>query len=452
MTTPERRSIRRRRSVGWSAFKEYANGALWVLPSFAALIALIAGAGMASMKVRPGGFLDRIAFQGTADDARTLLISVSSTVVTVIALVLGLTVVALQLSSTQFSPRLLRNFLRDRATQTVLSVFIATFVYSAAGLFTVGLDAGTRTENYPRLAVSGSMVLLFASLGMVVYFADHLVHSIQIDSINRMVERNTLRIIDDLDIDSVVSEVPKVPEWAVPLYARKSGYIQGVYPELLLPVAHAAHVTICIRPRVGTHVIEGTTIGWVWRESAADPRPAPGRFADAVHADLRIGFERTLEQDVNFGVRQQLDIACKALSPAINDPYTAVQAIEHLSVVCCKLAILPLGTSILSDDEGTGRVIVPASAFAEYVFFICGIISRYGAGEITVMTSLVRLLRSCSEVLPRGSRRLSALDQAAAELLEDAERRMQRPRDLEAMRAAVESLRQRISLQQNQPS
>jgi uncharacterized membrane protein len=109
--------------------------------------------------------------------------------VTVIALVLGLTVVALQLSSTQFSPRLLRNFLRDRATQVVLSAFIATFVYSAAGLFTVGLEAGGRTETYPRLAVSGAIALLFVSLGMVVYFADHLVHSIQIDAINRRVGR-----------------------------------------------------------------------------------------------------------------------------------------------------------------------------------------------------------------------------------------------------------------------
>ena len=144
-----------RRSVAWYRLKEYVNGALWVLPSAAALVALAVGFAMSQVTVSPGSMLDRLAFQGTADDARALLITVSSTVVTVIALVLGLTVVALQLSSTQFSPRLLRNFLRDRGTQVVLSVFIATFVYSAAGLFTVGLASGTRTEDFPRLAVSG---------------------------------------------------------------------------------------------------------------------------------------------------------------------------------------------------------------------------------------------------------------------------------------------------------
>src|SRR5215213_4584648 len=176
---------RARRTVRRESWMEYANGALWVLPMVAAVLALVAGYVISRIDIRPGSFLSRLAFQGTADDARNLLIAVTSTVVTIIALVLGLTVVALQLSSTQFSPRLLRNFLRDRATQVVLSVFIATFVYSAAGLFTVGFEVETR-ETYPRLAVSGSLVLLFASIGMVVYFADHLVHSIQIDAINRL--------------------------------------------------------------------------------------------------------------------------------------------------------------------------------------------------------------------------------------------------------------------------
>jgi uncharacterized membrane protein len=168
-----------RLSVAWYRLKEYVNGALWVLPSAGAVTALAAGFAMSQVTVAPGSIVDRLAFQGTADDARTLLITVSSTVVMVIALVLGLTVVALQLSSTQFSPRLLRNFLGDRATQVVMSAFIATFVYSAAGLFTVGLEAGTRTEEFPRLAISGS---IFVSLGFVVYFADHLAHSIQIDA------------------------------------------------------------------------------------------------------------------------------------------------------------------------------------------------------------------------------------------------------------------------------
>jgi len=344
--------------VSWYALKEYANGALWVIPAAASLAALAVGFGMSQISVRPGSMLDRLAFQGTADDARVLLISVSTTVVTVIALVLGLTVVALQLASTQFSPRLLRKFLRDRPTQIALSVFMATFVYSAAGLFTVGLASGTRTD-YPRLAVSVAIVLLFISLGMVVYFADHLAHAIQIDAVNRRIERDTRRTIAEQDDGTIGDVVPRAPDWAVPIVGKTSGYIQTVHPQLLLPLAAETDVTICLRDRVGEHVVAGTVFGWVWASSPDDPRPSAGSFEAAVLSDIRIGFERTIEQDIGFGIRQQIDIACKALSPAINDPYTAVQAIDHLTVLCCDLAVRPLGAKVLSGPGGRGRVVVP---------------------------------------------------------------------------------------------
>jgi uncharacterized membrane protein len=434
-----------RRSVGWKAFKEYVGGALWVMPSIAALIALAAGYGLSQIDVPPGSRLDWLAFQGTADDARALLISISSTVVTVIALVLGLTVVALQLSSTQFSPRLLRNFLRDRPTQVVLSGFLATFVYSAGGLFTVGLEAGTRTEVYPRFAVSVAILLLFVSLGMVIYFADHLAHSIQIDAINRKVERNTRRAIAEEDLATVEEAAPRIPEWALPLLSRKSGYIQTVHPQLLLPLVNEADVTICLRKRVGEHVVEGTVLAWVWAPSPDVTLPADETFETAVAADVRIGFERTIEQDVAFGIRQQIDIGCKALSPAVNDPYTAAQAIDHLAVVCADLAVRPLGNKLLTGPSGKGRVIVPGNNFADYIFFIGGLFGRYGSSDLVVMLALIRLYETCVEVLPPGSHRLAVLDHAAVEALDDAERSMPRPPSVERMRAAVKALRIKIS-------
>ena len=389
-----------RRSVAWHRFREYVNGALWVLPTAAALVALAAGYVMSQVTHDPDSLVDRLAFQGTGDDARALLITVSSTVVTVIALVLGLTVVALQLSSTQFSPRLLRNFLRDRSTQVVLSAFIATFVYSAAGLFTVGLEGGSRTEEFPRLAISGSILLLFVSLGFVVYFADHLAHSIQIDAINRRIERNTRRTIVQEGSASVEEVPPRAPEWAVPLVGRSSGYIQTVHPELLLPLAAETDVTIGLRHRVGQHVIAGTVIGWVWTASAADPAPSAAVFEESVLPDISVGFERTIEQDIGFGIRQQTDIACKALSAAINDPYTAVQAIEHLAVVYCDLAVRPLGAKVLHGPGGRGRVVVPGNTFEDYVRFISDVLGRYGANDVSVMLALVSLVRNCVEVLP----------------------------------------------------
>src|SRR6266536_1094 len=193
------------------ALSEYVRGSLWVLPALSVLAALAAGSLLSAVSI---GSRSPLAFQGTPDDARTVLIGITGTMVTVIALLLGLTVVALQLSSTQFSPRLLRDFLRDRPNQIVLSAFVATFAYSAAGLYTVGVSGGSRTASFPRLAVSGSLVLLFVSLGLLVFFADHLVHSIQVDAIMRVVERNTVAAIRD-GLFAGGDDAPDVPEWAV---------------------------------------------------------------------------------------------------------------------------------------------------------------------------------------------------------------------------------------------
>lgn len=421
------------------ALREYAAGSLWVLPSVSALAALMAGSVLSLVNIGPESPLAPVVFQGTADDARALLIGIAGTVVTVIALVLGLTVVALQLSSTQFSPRLLRNFLRDRPNQVVLSIFVATFAYAAAGLYTVGVSAGSRTAEYPRLAVSVAIVLLFASLGMVVYFADHLAHSIQIDAITRSVERATMAVIEGR-LGSDEASVPAPPEWAVRLLARRSGYLQTAHPEAALPLAQRDGVVVRLRPRVGDHVVAGTTLAWVWRPSPGDPAPNPAPFERELHAAVRIGFERTLEQDVGFGLRQLVDIACKALSPAVNDPYTAIQAVHHLSVLFCALASRPLGADVARDPSGPAAVVVPGSSFGEHLALACGLIRRYGSREPAVAVALLDLLADCAAVARDDPVRWAALHEQADLILADAERDVAQPADLVPVRAASAAL------------
>src|SRR5215470_362994 len=274
--------------AGRDALREYLRGALWVLPTLSVAAALAVGAVLSSVRVGPRSPL---AFQGTPDDARTLLFGITGTMITIIALLLGLAVVALQLSSTQFSPRLLRNFLRDRPNQVVLSAFVATFAYSAAGLYTVGVSGGSRTAAFPRLAVSGAIVLLFASLGLLVFFADHLLHSIQVDAIMERVQCNTLAVIED-GLLTGGQKAPAVPTWAVPVMSRCSGYVQAVHPGTLLPCATRHGVCLRLRPRVGEHVVAGTTLAWIWRASADDPAPDPQAFTRVLDKGVRIGFER----------------------------------------------------------------------------------------------------------------------------------------------------------------
>ncbi len=419
------------------AWREYSRGSLWLLPVAAVAVSVAFGAVLSRIAVSPNSLL---AFQGTADDARNLLIGISSTMVTVIALLLGLAVVALQLSSTQFSPRLLRNFLRDRPNQIVLSVFVGTFAYSAAGLFEVGVSGGERVTEFPRFAVTVAVALLFLSLGLLVFFADHLAHSIQVDKVLRVVEDSTLEVIGELPARGEPTPTP-TPDAHV-VAAQASGYIQVAHVAALVKTAAAHRVHIRLRPRVGEHVVAGCTLAWVW--PVGDERPElddhmARRVDAAVTGAVRIGFERTLEQDPGLGMRQLCDAACKALSPAINDPYTAIQAIEHLTVLYAALAARPLG-DIAGRAQGC-LVTIPTRSFPEHLALGVGLIRRYGAAEPTVVAALLRLLTTTLEASGPTPEHRAAITEQADLLVSAAERETAERADLalvQSGRAALE--------------
>jgi len=415
----------------WHALREYVRGSLWVIPTGCVIGALVLGVLLSLVDVGPSSPL---AFQGTADDARALLSGISGTMITVIAVVLGLAVVALQLSSTQFSPRLLRNFLRDRPNQVVLGVLVGTFAYSAGGLFTVGVSAGERSDEFPRFAVSVSIGLLFLSLMLLVFFAHHLAHSLQVDWIMRVVEQNALPVIRG-DVFTEDEELPPPPAWAVSVPARRSGYVQAVDCRHLLRIAIDRRVTVRLRVHVGEHVVAGTLLARVWPTGPDDPAPSVQEFTAVLEHTVRIGFERTLEQDLGLGFRQLADTACKALSPAVNDPYTAVQAIDHLSVLFGVLAARPVGDHVGRDSGGTVRLVVPGRRFAEILTITVGLIRRYGAAEPNVVQALLRLLATCVVLSIEDPRRWSAVEQEKDLLVAHAERMTACPEDLAAVRA-----------------
>jgi uncharacterized membrane protein len=428
-------AVMRGRTEAWW---EYTRGSLWVLPAASLVAALVLGGLLSQVHAGAHAPLHRLLFQGTADDARTLLIGITSTVITVIALVLGLTLVALQLSSTQYSPRVLRNFLRDRPNQVFLSVIVATFAYSAAGLYTVGVSAGRRTASYPQVAVTVAIVLLFVSLGALIFFLDHLAHSIQIDRLMAVVEHATIETIAEQPPPvpgprSLPGRATEPPAWAVAIPARQHGYVQTVHPEVLLPLAERLEVTVRIVPLVGDHVVSGLPIALAWRTSAALPPPDPRALADAVHRSVRIGYERTLQQDVLFGVRQLVDIALRALSPAVNDPYTGIQAIHRLTVVLCALAATPLDDYVVARRDGSPGVVVGMPSFADYVDLACGLIRRYGASEPTVTGALLRMLQDVQAMVTDPGRR-QVLQAEARLVLSDAERATAQLADLRQVR------------------
>jgi uncharacterized membrane protein len=235
--------------------------------------------------------------------------------------------------------------------------------------------------------------LLFASLGLLAFFADHLLHSIQVDAIMETVQRNTLAVIED-GLLTGGQEAPGVPAWAVPVVSRRSGYVQAVWPGTLLTCA--------------------------------------------------------LEQDAAFGIRQLVDVACKALSPAVNDPYTAIQAVDHLSVIFCALARRPLGTHVAGDGQGV--VIVPARRFGDYLGVMCGLIRRYGASEPTVANALLRLLGNCAAVAGDDPGRRADIEEQARITVSDAEREVAQPADLRLTHAEAESVLRAVAKPPPEPS
>jgi len=408
------------------AMREYLGGALWVMPFAAGIVALIVAVFLMRFQPEEGTLLANLAFQGTSADARAVLLAITGTVVTVIALVLGLSVVALQLTSTQFSPRLLRNFLRDRPNQIALSVFLATFAYCGALLFSVGV--GPEPEVYPRIAVNLAIVMLFASMAMVVYFADHLSHSLQVEAIMRRVEGEALQVIGNSPTD-VDMNPPIPPEWAMVIPAASSGYVQTTHPELLLPLAIHHRVAIALTTGVGQHIATGGPLALIWTSSPDDPAPDLEAFTHAFAADVGIGFERTRQQDSAFGIRQLVDVAVKALSPAVNDPYTAVQAIHHMTAIFGAMAVRPLGPRVARDPHGAAVVVVPSREFGQYLAKMCGLVRRYGSAEPNVMTALLRLMDHCAQMAHTDVARLDALSEQARLVLEDGVRDIAQPVD-----------------------
>ena len=408
-----------------------ATRSLWFLPTLSVFIALAAGYLLSLVEVEEGDPLSDLLFRGSADDARQLLVVVSGTMITVTGLVFVLTVVALQIASTQFSPRLLRSFLQDPGTRLVLSVFVATFAYSLGGLFTVGQLTPGGEEFVPRLAVTGSLLLALVSVGMLVYYIQHITNSIRIDTVMYGVERSTLEAIRRHHPDPVNSELegsdpPAVPENAFVVPVSSSGYLEEIDVEGLHKLAADQELSIRIRPQIGHHLVAGSALAWVWspRSAAFDAESVVA----AVNRAVAITVERRIDHDIGFGVRQLVDIELKAVAPSINDPYTAVQSVQHLSIIMTELAALAT-EDIRVMDDGELRVFVPVPKFNLFLETLCSNVRRSAAGRPRVLVELLRLLETVAATDTSPARREAVARQIRL-VVEDAERAIDQPSDL----------------------
>jgi uncharacterized membrane protein len=280
-----------------------------------------------------GAWIPAVLFPSRQDPqvAQTILSVIATSIMTVVSIVFAILLMTLTLASTQFSPRILVSFVRDRSTQWTLGLFLGTFSYCMAAL---PAARSLPTPFVPLATVSGAMLLGLACVGWLIYFINHISQSISVNHIVDRIARETELVIDEyMPRRRQASDLPEtVPsdsaEEEAPILSQQSGYIRYVEVGHLVFLARLYRVRVRLTRRVGHFVPAGVPLMRVTKGS----RITPDRAAQLL-ATIDIGPVRTLQQDVEFGVIQMVDIALRAISPAVNDPSTAISAIDQLSRV-----------------------------------------------------------------------------------------------------------------------
>jgi uncharacterized membrane protein len=339
-------------------------------------------------------------FAGGADGARALLSTVAGSMVTVAGVGFSITIVALVLASTQFGPRLLSLFMRDLTSQATLGAFAGTFTFCVLILRTIrGPDEGG-TPFVPHFAITIAIVLTLLSVGGLVWFFHHVSVSIQAPKLVASVARDLDGAIDrlypgDLGRGGPEPDPSAIPDPAVDavVVAGTNGYVVVVDDAALLDLAVRHDLCVLLTTRPGLFVVKGNPV-----LVARPPERVDGTLAARLGSTLIVGDVRTAEDDIEFSVRQLVEVALRALSPAINDPFTAMAAVDWLGAALARLAAQEFPSRYRYDDTGRLRVVASVSTFGGIVHTIFSRIRHYGGTSPVVLN---RLLEAVAAFGPR---------------------------------------------------
>jgi uncharacterized membrane protein len=363
----------------------------WVVPLTFALAAVFLGLGLTALDDWLDTSLELpLLFAGGPEGARSVLSAIITSMISFTGLVFSITIVVLQLTSSQFSPRVLRTFLRDWVNQVALGVFVATFVYSLVVLRAVRGTAETDTF-VPQISVTVAFGFVLASVAVFLLYIDHIAQSIRAATIVTQIGEDT-RVAIERTHPSDTEPRTRVPPPATAgrrVASDASGVVQQVDDRALLELAEAHGVTIRMVRAVGEFVPEGAAL----LEVHGADLPDEASLRAAVH----LGKERVLDDDPGFGLRQLVDIAERALSPGINDPTTAVQVIDQLHDLLRLLAARPLPERQTLGEDGRLAVHVPQPTFEDHLHLAVDEIAHWGADSPRVQRRLRAMLVDVQE-------------------------------------------------------
>ena len=338
------------------------TGPFWVLPLAITVGSVAAGILLPLLDERLTGDTT-VFFGGGASAARTLLSTIATAMISVTGLVFSITIVVLQLASTQFTPRALQGFLKQRLTQATLGIFVATFTFSLIVLRSVRSSSSTREEFVPQISVSVAFVLVLASIAMFLAFISWITRSIQITQVVFQIADGTRDELVSLFGDPDAADGQQRPgaggDREPPPRGRTStlsvpgrhGVVEFIALTDLVHRLEALDGWIDVKVDMGRFVADGQPIALLH----VDREPDDPELASLRRAFL-LGRQRTLRQDPGFGFRQLVDIAERGLSPGVNDPTTALQCVDHLHTLLRLVVRRPALPPTLLDDDGEVRV------------------------------------------------------------------------------------------------
>ncbi|MBA2266433.1 MAG: DUF2254 domain-containing protein [Chloroflexi bacterium] len=393
------------------------QGTFWFVPGLMVVGSVILAA--AALAIDTGltdTSLPGWVYGGGADGARALLSTVAGSMVTIAGLGFSITIVALVLASTQFGPRLLSLFMRDLTSQATLGTFSGTFTYCILVLRTIRGPEEGASAFVPQLSVTVAIGMTLLSVAALVYFFHHVTVSIQAPILVARVARDLDRAIDHLHPRDQgragpapeANAVPRLESDAV-VVAPASGYVQVVDDAALLQLAsrHGLVVLLTIRP--GIFVVRGNPVLIARPSDRVDKA-----VADALQSTLIIGDVRTPEDDLEFSVRQLVEVALRALSPAINDPFTAMAAIDWLGAALARMAGDDFPTHYRYDADGHLRVIADTSTFGGVAHTIFSRIRHYGGTSPVVLNRLLEAISAFGHHIRDDTDRALVRDEADA--------------------------------------
>jgi uncharacterized membrane protein len=405
---------------------ERLRASLWFVPGLTAAAAFVG----AKILVMVDGRIDQsrsawFLFSGEPESAREILSTAASSTMTFAGLVFSITILVLQLASNQFSPRVLRTFLEDRVTQIAMAAFVGSFVFSMALLPDVRSAHDGADGFVPGLSVFVAFILVLLSVGVFIHYIDHMAHAVRAISIIKRVSGETRRWIGRLYPEEVAPDPadlvrgPTAPPSQVLAHQHAGGVLSAVDERPLLELARREDLVLALVPRPGDYVPRGAPLFRVWGTF----RGERGKIEEAVF----ISAERSPHQDPAFGFRQLVDIAERALSPSLNDPSTAVQALDEIHDLLRMLAPRRFPSSLRLDEAGAVRLIVPRPDWEGYVHLAFDEIRHHGAGSIQIARRMRAAIEDLIQVAPADRR--AALEEQRALLEEGAREQMKTAAD-----------------------